>query len=149
MRINGLKVTDAKKPLRITITKQDVKAGSKKDPTSCAAARALCRQDGVAEARVHIARTYLKTGDKWTRYATNGGLRTEIISFDRGGDFAPGKYVLTPLSPSQRTGKNHNKQYAGPKVPERGVPGKNPKKGRRSKPHAVAGIRTQPNFERM
>lgn len=97
MKIEGKPVKDANKQLQITIMPRDVKAGALKNATSCAAAQALVRSGVCQEARVHVNRTYLKEGDKWTRYQTPPALRSEIVAFDRGGTFEPGEYKLLPV----------------------------------------------------
>lgn len=137
MELDGKKVADAKKAIRITITKSDVAKGKGKDPDHCAAALACIREGHASEARVHVSRVYLKRGSKWTRYKTPLAIRSEIISFDRGGGFAPGEYTLRPIQPSERYGAPRKKRY------ER--TGKHPKRGRRVKPHVVAGIRSNAN----
>src|ERR1700742_1850454 len=95
MEINGKRVVDAIKPITIHITQRDTKEGDNKNPSSCAAARAV-KRDVVecVSARVHIGRVYVETPKKWIRYNTPDALRTEIIAFDRGGTFAPGQYKL-------------------------------------------------------
>ncbi len=104
MRIAGLRVVDLKKPLVIHITKNDVAKGKTKDPSCCAAALACKRQTHCEDVRVHLGRTYLKTEGKWVRCMTPKSLRTEIISFDRGAEFTPGAYTLSPMSPANRLG---------------------------------------------
>lgn len=106
MRINGIPVVDATKPLKITITKRDVTRGQTKDSGGCAAAQAIMREMHASAARVHIGRTYVKADDdKWMRFETPPSLRAEIIAFDRGGSFEPGTHVLKKLRPSHFTGK--------------------------------------------
>ena len=39
MKINGKKVVDATKPVKITITPKDIAKGDNKNPSGCAAAR--------------------------------------------------------------------------------------------------------------
>jgi len=107
MRINGKKVVDATKSLRITITEQDATAGKTKDPGGCAAALAIVRgykKQGATGARVHIGRTYIEYPDKFVRYETPKSLRAEIISFDRGNSpkFMAGEYSLRRICPSGR-----------------------------------------------
>ena len=107
MRINGKKVVDATKPLRITISKRDASLGKTKDPGACAAARAIIRTlADVKGARVHLGRTYIEYPDKWVRYKTPDGLKTEIVSFDRGtkAEYAEGSYTLYAPSPTDRLG---------------------------------------------
>ena len=116
MEINGLKVLNGLKPVKITITKTDALRGANKDPAACAAARACLRQDGVDAARVHLSTTYLRKGGKWYRYTTPVSLRSEIVAFDRGGKFEPGDYTLSPKQPSHRaTGK----RFGGEDKPKR------------------------------
>lgn len=102
MEINGKKVVDAKKSAKIVITAKDTKAAANKNPSSCAAALAAKRDiPECLSARVHIGRVYIEQKDKWVRYYTPDALRTEIIAFDRGGSFQPGKYELKPPSKTE------------------------------------------------
>lgn len=108
MRINGKKVVDATKSLRISISKQDAKNGKTKDPAKCAAARAIVRiLIDAKSARVHLGRTYIELEDKWVRYKTPNSLKTEIVSFDRGTapEYSEGEYTLSLISPSDKFGK--------------------------------------------
>lgn len=135
MKINGLPVVDAPKPVKLHITPQDVAKGSTKDPGACAAARACMRELNAEAARVHIGRTYLKLKDKWVRFHTSRALRSEIIAFDRGGKFEPGEYYLSPMQPAKRTGKQQgSKTKSKPRAERRHAPP-------RAKPHVVTGIR--------
>ena len=102
MKIAGVEVRNATKPVTIVITRADVKEGATKDPASCAAARACIRELHASEARVHVGRTYVKIGNKWLRYNTGRALRSEIVAFDRGGTFEPGEYHIMPVQPSRR-----------------------------------------------
>jgi hypothetical protein len=109
MEINGKKVVDATKLLRIEITKQDAERGRNKDPGGCAAALAIVRsfkKEGAKAARVHLGRIYVEYPDKWVRYKTPAGLKTEIVSFDRGrsSKFMEGTYGLQPIPPTDRLG---------------------------------------------
>lgn len=133
-----LKLIDAKKPVVIHITATDVRLGSLKQATACAAAKAICRQLTCDAARVHISRTYIKKEGKWVRYQTPVSLRNEIIAFDRGGVFEPGDYVLSPVQPSCKIGSRDRKEYMK-EYNER--PLRNRKSGR--KPHVVKGIRSR------
>lgn len=107
MRINGKKVIDATKPLRITISKRDATLGKTKDPSACAAARAIIRTIAdVKTARVHLGRTYVEYSDKWVRYMTPHALKIEIVSFDRGAkaEYAEGAYTLYAPCSTDRLG---------------------------------------------
>jgi hypothetical protein len=88
----------------LTITREDVRSGAKKNANSCAAANALCRQHHCEAAKVHMARAYIKKGKTWVRYAVPPALRSEVLAFDRGGAFAPGEYTLVPVTATCRLG---------------------------------------------
>lgn len=123
MKIDGIEVEDAKKPVVLHITKRDATSGQK-DPKSCAAAKAACRLEGVLEARVYRGRTYLlfrlANGKKiWRRYHTPISLRTEITAFDRGGAFEPDDFELKPLTASQLLGAKPPGAQSGPRATKR------------------------------
>lgn len=141
MKIAGTPVKDADEKIVVHITRSDVRFGAKKNANSCAAARALCRQTGAEAAKVHFSRAYIKTGDKWLRFSVPPALRSEVMAFDRGGEFAPGDYVLSPLQPTVRLDapKKHNKKPIK-KVPQRGNKPKKPY-------HVVAGVRERMNAD--
>jgi hypothetical protein len=118
MKIDGMPVLEAKKPITLKITKRDVSTAKTKDPGSCAAARCCLRQPK----------------DK-----TAPGLRQEIITFDRGGTFEPGVYELKPLSEWERA--SGRRQGSGAKgARDAGSKDRTPKTTR--KYHKVAGIRS-------
>jgi hypothetical protein len=98
-------VVNAKKSVILHITDGDISKAKKKKPDSCAAAIACRRQMHVAEARVHLGRTYLRNNGKWVRYLTSDALRSELIAFDKGGKFEPGDYPIYRIQPSKATGK--------------------------------------------
>lgn len=138
MAIDGKPVMDAKRSLKLIITKNDCARASIKEPQDCAAARAIRRELHAKECRVHLGRVYVRTNESnWQRYVTPDALRSEIIAFDRGGAFSPGEYVLAPLPPSKRTGK----QYGADKKPAKKKRGG---KKRRRTPHFVRDVRTGP-----
>jgi hypothetical protein len=64
-------------------------------------------------ARVHVARTYLKIGNKWLRCITPESLRSEIVAFDRGGKFEPGEFELKAIPDSMRLGVAHSVREPG------------------------------------
>lgn len=130
--INGKKVVDSNHSMALVIEDQDIKAGKMKDSAHCAAAQACVRLMDAISARVHLSRTYVEYPKRWLRFRTPSSLRTEIVSFDRGGKFKAGTYYLNPLSPSERpTGQ----RQGPPSKPKTG-----PKK-KRAKPHHVNGVR--------
>ena len=120
MEINGKKVVNATKNLKIHITQRDALEGANKNPSSCAAARAVKRDaPDCVSARVHIGRVYVETPTKWIRYKTPDSLRSEIIAFDRGGTLDPGDYLLgipethEPKTSSGGTNKRNNPATKG------------------------------------
>jgi hypothetical protein len=98
-RIGGLPIRNLKKALVLNITENDCRKGNKKTPNSCAAALSAKRLPGVSEARIYLNRVMLKIGRVWYRGVTPKGLRTEIVSFDRGGKFHPGEFTIGAISP--------------------------------------------------
>lgn len=142
MKIAGTAVKDADNKLTVTITKNDVRTGTLKEAKSCAAANALCRQEGAEAALVHFTRAYIKKGKLWRRYFVPNALRAEIIAFDRGGEFKPGKYVLTPVQPTVRLNAPTKKRYAYNNNKSL-LPGTHKQKGKRVKRpyHVVSGVR--------
>jgi hypothetical protein len=135
MKIAGMEVQNATKPVTIVITKGDVAKGATKDPAACAAARACVRDLHASEARVHVGRTYVKIDNKWIRYNTGPALRTEVVAFDRGGAFEPGKYTLVPVPPSHRA---NGKRQGGASQNQRP---RHPGKKRPLPRHVTTGIR--------
>lgn len=92
----GLAVVDARRPLTVTVTKDDIRISKRKTNSVCAFAVAVQREYGAKEVRVHLARTYIKAATKnlWVRYSTPAALRSEVIAFDRGGEFMPERFTL-------------------------------------------------------
>ena len=138
-------MVDAKKPMVIHITKSDVRNGSLKDSSSCAAAKAICRQTACEAAKVYIGRTYIKQDGKWVRYATPPSLRNEIIAFDRGGQFEPGDYTLAPVQAvtqfkNRKSRAEYMKEYNARPSRAKKEDARKRKAGRR---HIVKGIREQ------
>jgi len=104
--IEGLPVVNAKRPVMLHVTPQDIKTARKFSPGNCAVAKACMREWKVKEARVHLSRIYVRCNEKnWVRYFTPRPMRSEMIAYDRGGEFLPSVYTVKPVSASRRTGK--------------------------------------------
>ena len=104
--IEGLPVINAKKPIVLHITPEDVSTARKHSPGNCAVAKACTRQLQAQEVRVHLSRIYVRLNEiNWVRYVTPSNLRNEIITYDRGGSFEPAVFVLPAPSPARTTGK--------------------------------------------
>lgn len=111
-KYEGLPVVDATSPIEIHITRSDVNHAKKSDPANCAAAIA-CKREHKKEVRIFLTTAYVKEKNHWTRYAVPQRISREIISFDRGSDFVPGDYKVSPFSPSNRLGKRQPKRGEG------------------------------------
>ena len=97
---NVKRVTDAKTNALIEVTKADVQSKAVKNHNACAMAVACRRKfhlDGVIISR-SIA--YLVKGNRARRFKLNESVSREVVSFDRGAGFAPGRYELAKISPS-------------------------------------------------
>jgi len=91
---NVTKVRDATSPLMIEVTPTDMKTSKRKDMEQCAMAVA-CKRAYKADGAI-IARSvaYLIKGDLAVRFRVPISVMREITSFDRGGTFDPGEYLL-------------------------------------------------------
>lgn len=104
MEIDGLRVVDATRPLSVGVEPIDCKRAKPRDPGECAAALAIIREYKADEVRVHLGRTYVRTGKTWRRYMTPPSVSREMTAFDRGASFEPGEYVFRPPSETARLG---------------------------------------------
>jgi mannose-6-phosphate isomerase class I len=104
MEIYGKKVIDAKKPLSIHVTPEDIKKATPMSERECAAAQAIVRENkdkGAISAAVHRGVTYVEYPKHYTRYLTTEKLKDELTLLDRGSKhgvkiFEPGSYLLAP-----------------------------------------------------
>lgn len=97
-------VTDATRIATIEVTKADASATGVKNHNECAMAVACKRKfhlDGVIISR---STAYLVKGTKARRFQIPPSVSREVVSFDRGGGFAPGCYTLSAVSPLNRLG---------------------------------------------
>ena len=107
--IEGLPVINAKKPLKLHVTPLDIKAARKHSPGNCAVAKACMREWKAKEVRVHLSRIYVRQNEQnWTRYFTPYAMRSEIIAYDRGGEFLPSVYTVASPPPTKSTGKKQS-----------------------------------------
>lgn len=133
--IDGKPVIDARRPIKLHITPKDIAHADPKHPESCAAARALMREQHCKEVRIHLGRVYVRSNDSnWQRYITPKNLRSEIIAFDRGGAFEPGEFILSAPQPTKRLGKRRG-----------AAPVRNAGRGKKRRPPTVvSNVRTGP-----
>jgi hypothetical protein len=96
-------VKDAKKPIQVEVSPQDVKLSKRSKHKECAMAVACKRKmklDGILIAR---STAYLIKGSTAIRFKVPNSLEREITSFDRGAAFDPGVYGLSvPQRTQQR-----------------------------------------------
>jgi len=145
-QIDGKPILDSKKSLTLHITQSDINKSDPKRPETCAAANCIRRELHAEEVKVHLSRVYIRMNKgSWQRYYTSAPLRNEIIAFDRGGNFAAGKYELLSIRPSHKSGKRQGSKdvsklggirHAGEKRRRKGPP--------RKSPHVVKDVRMGP-----
>lgn len=104
MKIDGMKVIDATKLLAVEVASVDCKKAKPRDPGECAAALAIIREYKADAVRVHLGRTYVRSGKVWRRYMTPASVSREMTAFDRGASFEPGEYVFRPASKTAQLG---------------------------------------------
>jgi len=130
-------VRDATEPVNISVEDQDRAKGRRKSSGECALARA-CVRTGIADAALIGAGTsYLKRGTVAIRYSTPESVAREVVSFDRHGDFAPGRdYHLAKMKPSQCFGAREGERRGR-------EDGSRPQKRRAVVIHRTVRIRSQ------
>lgn len=103
-KLDGLLVREARKPIRLLPTEQDIKKAKRKDPTCCVAATAFKRMKNVKRVHVYRSRTYVEfKGDGfWTRFKTPVRLAANTVTYDKAGIFDLEDYEFPPLQPTQR-----------------------------------------------
>ena len=104
-QVGGRHVKDADKPLVLKIAKADVHDSTPGDPANCAVAVACKRLIGADEVLVYKTRAYVRKGNTWTRYMVPKSIQGEIRAFDRGAEFVPADYTLTPPTQGERLGR--------------------------------------------
>ena len=103
--INGRQCIDATQSITLNITENDCTLASRKDHANCVISRACMKQTG-SDALVYVSRVYIKQTyqDVWVRYIVTNTLRTQVVAFDQGGDFAEGQYTLHAPASCKRLG---------------------------------------------
>jgi hypothetical protein len=98
------RVEDSTKATLVEVTPADASHGTTKNPKICALALACKRTfkaDGVI---IGLTTSWIIKGDLAIRYKNTDTISREITSFDRKGEFDPGIYGLSPISPAARLG---------------------------------------------
>lgn len=97
-------VEDAKTSILIEVTPRDAAWAAKKNHSRCALARACEHVRGVDAAIISRSMGYLIHGTKAVRYDLSEGAKREVVTFDRGAGFTPGKYLLNAPDKYRRLG---------------------------------------------
>lgn len=113
-------VVDATEPVKVEVDLMDTTA-KRKDHTACALAEACKRKLRITGAIISPSRAYLVHGKTAIRYALESRASREIVIHDRGGNFAPGDYLLSVPSQATRLGAPH-KRASGPGEKKRRAP---------------------------
>lgn len=95
---------DAYSPIKIRVMAKDTPNAKQKSPSSCAFAKAACRELDADGAYIGMVESCVIVGDKVIRFQTPESVRREIVSFDRHRDFRPGEYQLSAVCPGRRMG---------------------------------------------
>jgi len=101
---------DAVDPLRINVTKEDIRLGVRGDAECCALSLACMRMDPRVEGAFFFKATaWLIYHDKVVRYALPPSTQQEITLFDRARASKPRELTLSPSV--SRTRNNARRQY--------------------------------------
>ncbi len=88
------RVADGARPVSVEITASDCEKSDRKNPESCAMARACKRKLGCDGILVWASIAWIVKGDLAVKYMVPASLSREIAIFDRGAEFMPGTYHL-------------------------------------------------------
>jgi hypothetical protein len=97
-------VVDAERNAVIEVMSRDANPRASKNHEECALAVACKRQmnlDGVIIAR---SVAYLVKGKRARRFMLPPGTAREVVSFDRGAGFEPGRYLLSAVTKNKKLG---------------------------------------------
>jgi hypothetical protein len=88
-------VRDAKFNATVEVTAQDVSSSKKKKHAECAMAVACKRKFHLDGVIISKSIAYLVKSNKARRFQVPESIAREVVSFDRGSGFTPGKYSLS------------------------------------------------------
>lgn len=134
-------VQDADEDVLVEVTNQDDRNSKKKNHAECALATACKRQEKVTAAVVSVSKAYIIRGNTAIRYDMPESASREVVSYDRNGGFAPGKYKLRAPCPASRL---ENLPYRTNRTHSVSV---EDKKRKNTFAHRTSGIRTSLNRE--
>lgn len=98
------KVVDADRGAKIEVMPTDANPRAQKNHEDCALAVACKRQMNLDGVIISRSKAYLVKGRVARRFNLSPSASREVVSFDRGAGFAPGEYLLSPISPAGKLG---------------------------------------------
>ena len=104
------RVTDAKRNASIEVTLKDATSRGVKNHKECAMAVACKRKFKVDGVIISRSVAYLIKGSHAQRFHLPESVSREVVSFDRGAGFAPGKYELAAVSPANILGSRDERK---------------------------------------
>lgn len=158
MLLDDLPVRDSKSPLILEVTPEDVENSSRRQPGSCAAAKAVMRQEHTTKAYIYRSKAYIlrTNGNKeyYERYEVPNSLRIELGAFDKEGEFEPQEFKLSKPYPSQTTAAKKKYHMLRPATKSSALPrSSNHKKygdykatGKRTRRYTAIKVRPRPQF---
>lgn len=108
LMLEGLKVKDAKRSIKISPCELDLKTAKRGNPKCCVAAQALKRDNRIEKVHVYRSRTFIKfkKDNFYTRFSTPSRLAANTVTFDKARVFdITEDYTFGPICPS------HKKEY--------------------------------------
>lgn len=113
-------ISDSPKPLRITVTSEDVKGAKPKDPAGCAGSRSCNRTFGTDGAIIGLRTAYLLFKNHVVRFRLSSAFQRQVIIHDtHNAKFDPGSYELMKVGPKNKLGLPRNpdrRPKGGPKA---------------------------------
>lgn len=97
-------VNDATTNAYVEVTETDVKNSKVKKHNNCAMAVACKRKFHLDGVIISKSVAYLIKGNKARRFKVPGSVAREVVSFDRGAGFSPGKFHLQAPPPQDKMG---------------------------------------------
>lgn len=124
-----VRVVDATTNALIDVTESDVAKSKKKNHKECAMAVACKRKFKLDGVIISKSVAYLVKGNRARRFKVGEAIVREVVSFDRGAGFSPGKYSLRAPSPLDQMGarakrrgaNNTSRKHAGEDIKKRFV----------------------------
>jgi hypothetical protein len=89
-------VEDAEDAITVEVTKHDESVATRKAHKTCAMAVAAKREMHLDGVIISVKTAYMVKGKKAIRFSVPEHVSREVVSFDRGAGFQPGKYKLIP-----------------------------------------------------